>query len=54
MLTAAVAALHELKVVHADLKPVNAYLLKDATLGSGYQLKLIDMDFSLLADRRAP
>ena len=54
VLTAAVAALHESKVVHADLKPANAYLLEDSTLGSGYQLKLIDMDFSLLADRRAP
>jgi serine/threonine protein kinase len=47
-------ALHESKIVHADLKPANAYLIEDATIGSGYQLKLIDMDFSLLADRRAP
>ena len=54
VLTAAVAALHEAKVVHADLKPANAYLLEDPSIGSGYQLKLIDMDFSLLADRRAP
>ena len=50
----AIAALHESNVVHADLKPANAYLIEDATIGSGYQLKLIDMDFSLLADRRAP
>ena len=49
-----IAALHEAKIVHADLKPANAYLIKDPTIGSGYQLKLIDMDFSLLADRRAP
>jgi len=54
VLTAAVAALHESKVVHADLKPANAYLVQDSSIGSGYQLKLIDMDFSLLADRRAP
>jgi eukaryotic-like serine/threonine-protein kinase len=54
VLTAAVAALHESKIVHADLKPANAYLVQDPTIGSGYQLKLIDMDFSLLADRRAP
>jgi serine/threonine protein kinase len=54
VLTAAVAALHESKIVHADLKPANAYLIADPTIGSGYQLKLIDMDFSLLADRRAP
>ncbi|MDB5930860.1 MAG: hypothetical protein JWR60_2567 [Polaromonas sp.] len=54
VLIAAVAALHEAGNVHADLKPANAYLIADETLGSGSQLKLIDMDFSLLADRRAP
>jgi eukaryotic-like serine/threonine-protein kinase len=48
------AALHESKIVHADLKPANAYLIQDPTISSGYQIKLIDMDFSLLADRRAP
>ncbi len=51
---AGLAALHEARIVHADLKPANAYLIKDPTIGSGYQLKLIDMDFSLLVDRRAP
>ena len=54
VLIAAVAALHESKIVHADLKPANAYLIADPAIGSGHQLKLIDMDFSLLADRRAP
>jgi hypothetical protein len=54
VLTAAIAALHESKIVHADLKPANAYLVEDRSIGAGYQLKLIDMDFSLLADRRAP
>jgi hypothetical protein len=54
VLLAGIAALHESKVVHADLKPPNAYLIKDPSIGSGFQLKLIDMDFSLLADRRAP
>jgi eukaryotic-like serine/threonine-protein kinase len=51
---AGMTALHEAKVVHADLKPANAYLIKDETIGAGYQLKLIDMDFSLLADQRPP
>jgi serine/threonine protein kinase len=54
VLVAAVAALHESKVIHADLKPANVYLVEDRTIGTGYQLKLIDMDFSLLSDRRAP
>jgi serine/threonine protein kinase len=54
VLMAGIAALHDSRIVHADLKPANAYLIKDPTIGSGYQLKLIDMDFSLLADQRAP
>jgi eukaryotic-like serine/threonine-protein kinase len=51
---AGIAALHESKIVHADLKPPNVYLIRDPSLGAGYQLKLIDMDFSVLADHRAP
>ena len=51
---AGIAALHESRIVHADLKPPNVYLIKDPSIGAGYQLKLIDMDFSLLADKRAP
>lgn len=54
VLTAAVAALHEANIVHADLKPANAYLVEDPTISAGYQLKLIDMDFSVLSDQRAP
>lgn len=54
VLMAAVAALHESKVIHADLKPGNALLVADPSLDAGYQLKLIDTDFSLLADRKAP
>ena len=54
VLMAGIAALHESKIVHADLKPPNVYLVRDPFIGSGYQLKLIDMDFSVLADRRAP
>ena len=54
VLMAAVAALHESRIIHADLKPGNAFLIKDPSLGSGYQLKLIDTDFSVLADRKAP
>jgi eukaryotic-like serine/threonine-protein kinase len=51
---AGIAALHDSKIIHADLKPANAYLIKDPSLETGYQLKLIDTDFSVLADRRAP
>ena len=54
VLVAGVAALHDVKIVHADLKPANAYLIEDPTIAAEFQLKLIDMDFSLLADRRPP
>jgi serine/threonine protein kinase len=54
VLMAAISALHESRIAHADLKPANVYLVKDPTIAVGYQLKLIDMDFSLLTDHRAP
>ena len=54
VLVSGVAALHGARLVHADLKPANVYLISDPTIELGYQLKLIDMDFSLLADQRAP
>ena len=54
VLMAGVAALHDVKIVHADLKPANAYLIKDPSIASEFQLKLIDTDFSILADRRPP
>jgi serine/threonine protein kinase len=54
VLVAGLGALHDVKIVHADLKPANAYLIEDPTIASEFQLKLIDMDFSVLADRRPP
>ncbi|HYW16333.1 MAG TPA: protein kinase [Allosphingosinicella sp.] len=54
VLVAGIAALHDVKIVHADLKPANAYLIEDPTIASEFQLKLIDMDFSVLADVRPP
>ncbi|MBR1272746.1 protein kinase [Bradyrhizobium sp. AUGA SZCCT0222] len=54
VLMAGIEALHQSKIAHADLKPANIYLIRDPTIKAGYQLKLIDMDFSLLTDHRAP
>jgi serine/threonine protein kinase len=54
VLMSGIAALHQSKIAHADLKPANVYLIKDPSISAGYQLKLIDMDFSVLTDRRAP
>lgn len=53
LLMAGVAAMHGAGVVHTDLKPENVHLIP-ASIGVGYALKLIDMDFSILTDQRAP
>ncbi|HYW07046.1 MAG TPA: protein kinase, partial [Longimicrobium sp.] len=47
-------ALHAAKIAHTDLKPDNAFLIEDPSIGAGYQLKLIDLDFSVLTDVPAP
>lgn len=49
-----IVALHKSQIAHADLKPANIYLIRDPSITAGYLLKLIDMDFSLLTDHRAP
>lgn len=51
---AGIAALHEAKVVHTDLKPENIQLSEARHIEAGYVVKLIDMDFSILADREPP
>ena len=53
VIVGAVKLLHELKIIHADLKPANV-ILTDSKARMGYQLKLIDLDFSILADVKAP
>ncbi len=54
VMMAGIHQLHEHKIVHCDLKPPNLQMLTDMTIEAGYQLKFIDMDFSVLSDRKAP
>lgn len=54
VLMAGVSALHDAGIAHADLKPPNVQLFRDPSIAAGYRLKLIDMDYSVLADRQAP
>ena len=44
------------KIVHADLKPKNLLLIPTRNINgeNTYQIKIIDLDVSLLADRQAP
>jgi serine/threonine protein kinase len=53
-LMGSMAALHNAKIIHADLKPENLQLISDTTILAGYKLVLIDMDFSVLSDETAP
>jgi hypothetical protein len=54
VLMSGIHTLHNAKVAHADLKPDNAFLIEDPSIAAGYQLKLIDVDFSVLTDEQAP
>lgn len=54
VMMAGIHHLHESHIVHCDLKPANLQMFVDASIEAGYQLKLIDMDFSVLSDRKAP
>jgi serine/threonine protein kinase len=54
VLMSGIAALHSQAIVHSDLKPANIMLIRDKSIIAGYRLRIIDMDFSLLADKEAP
>ncbi len=54
VLMSGINTLHAAKIAHTDLKPENAYLLEDRSIAAGFQLKLIDLDFSVLTDQPAP
>jgi serine/threonine protein kinase len=54
VLMSGIHTLHNAKIAHADLKPDNAFLIEDPSIAAGYQLKLIDVDFSVLTDQQAP
>lgn len=48
-----IRALHKIKVVHTDLKPENVILVPDPATRD-YRLRIIDMDWAIFADKRAP
>ena len=46
--------LHQQNIVHCDLKPDNIVLFKNPQSKTSYKMWLIDMDFSILSDKKAP
>lgn len=49
-----IAALHEQRIVHTDLKPDNILLVPNPVRADVYNLKLIDLDWAIFSDRTAP
>jgi len=50
----AVKSLHQAGIVHTDLKPENVILIPNPSISFGYNLKLIDMDWSVLTQENPP
>ena len=50
----AVKSLHHAGIVHTDLKPENVILIPNPAISFGYNLKLIDMDWSVLTQENPP
>ena len=50
----AINYLHHMKIVHTDLKPDNIMLIPDTEVAMGYKLRIVDMDWSIFSDRKAP
>jgi serine/threonine protein kinase len=48
------ASLHKIGVIHSDLKPDNIFLIADPLIDAKYKVRVIDLDFSVLEDQRAP
>jgi serine/threonine protein kinase len=51
---AALDSVHEVGLIHGDLKPENVHMIPDRSIETGLKPRLIDMDASILVDRRAP
>ncbi|MBT9554411.1 MAG: hypothetical protein IV100_00225 [Myxococcales bacterium] len=54
VLTAGLAAFHDVGVVHCDLKPANLHLTPDPTIHAGHVLRIIDFDWAVRTDAPAP
>lgn len=49
-----IASLHSQKIVHTDLKPDNLLLIPNPHMPGDFLLRVIDLDWAIFSDRRAP
>lgn len=54
VLALGIHGLHNVGIVHTDLKPDNIILIPDASIATGYRLRVIDLDWAIFSDRQAP
>lgn len=54
VMTLGIHGLHNVGIVHTDLKPNNIILIPDKSIGTGFRLRLIDLDWAIFADKKAP
>jgi serine/threonine protein kinase len=54
VLALGIHGLHNVGIVHTDLKPDNIILIPDSSIGTGYRLRVIDLDWAIFKDRQAP
>jgi serine/threonine protein kinase len=49
-----IECLHKVGVVHTDLKPENIFLMPKSGMNQAYVARIIDLDYSIIADKRPP
>ena len=54
VLSLGIHGLHNVGIVHTDLKPDNIILIPDSSISTGYRLRVIDLDWAIFTDRQAP
>ncbi len=54
VMCSAIKSLHDIGIVHCDLKPENVQLIEAPDITAGYKTKLIDMDRSIIVGQDAP